>query len=299
LHLIGTDDLSKDAINRILDIAEDIAAGKSVASVKEHSTLGLLFELPSTRTHVSFDVAMARLGGHSVYLDTNVSQMSRGESIADTARVLSGYCDFIAARVKKHQSVVELAENSRVPVINALSDLEHPTQALADAFTIRSHKVNLGNIKIAFMGDVAQNTANSIMLTAAKLGADVALIGPKGFYPNSVYVNRAMEYTKVVHTTSLEDGLEDADVVYTDTYVSMGKESEAEKRRKLFAPYQLNSSALKYANKDAIVMHPLPAHRGEEITDDVIDGKQSVVWEQSRNKMIVNQAILVYLSQNH
>jgi ornithine carbamoyltransferase len=296
LHFISSDDLSKDAINRILDIAEDIEAGKSVASIKEHSTLGLFFELPSTRTRVSFDVAMARLGGHSVYLDMQASQASRGETLADTARVMSGYCDFIAARIKSHSRIIEFADNSRVPVINALSDLEHPTQALADVFTIRSHKVNIGNIKIAFIGDVAKNTANSLVLTAAKMGAELSLIGPKGIFPNSTYVNRAMEFTKVVHTTSLEDGLDDADVVYTDTYDSMGKEEDG-KRKKLFAPYQLNSEALKHASRDAIVLHPLPARRGEEITDDVIDGKQSVVWEQSRNKMIVNQAILVYLSQ--
>ena len=190
-----------------------------------------------------------------------------------------------------------MAENSTVPVINALTSLEHPTQALADIYTIFKNKGDLKGLKIAFIGDIAQNTCNSLMLSSAKLGAEFSLVGPKGWRPKSQYYNRAREYGRVYVSDSIEEGLDGADVVYTDTFVSMGFERDADARRKLFAPYQLNSTALGYAKKNAIVMHPLPAHRGEEITSEVLDGKQSVAWEQAKNKLVMEKAILLYLSE--
>lgn len=295
MHLLSSDDLSKDAMSKIFEIADSISAGSESASIKEHAVLALFFEKPSTRTRMSFEAAMAQLGGHAIYIDPNTTQRSRGETIADTARMFSSYCDLIAARLYKHTDLVEMAANSKVPVINALTDLEHPTQALADLYTIRTHKKGLKGVKIAFVGDTATNTANSLMLTASKLGCEVLLVGPKQCVPSSRYVNRAREYSRVTITDSIEDGLERADIIYTDTFVSMGQEGEAQERKELFAPYQLNAKAMGYAKKDALVMHCLPAHRGEEITSDVLDGPRSIVWEQAKNKMLLNKAAIIYL----
>ncbi len=298
MNLVSSEDLSREEINEIFNIADSLAGGHSELSLKEHSTLALFFEKPSTRTRVSFETAIIQLGGSPIYIDAQTSQAKRGETIADTAKVLSGYCDFIAARMFKHSDIAELAANSISPVINALSDLEHPTQALTDVYTIRHHFGNLRDLKIAFIGDVAANTANSLMITAAKLGAEVALVGPKECSPNVIYFNKAREYSKVWHYyESIQEGLEDADIVYTDTFVSMGEEADADRRRKLFAPYQLNSKALSYASPKALVMHCLPAHRGEEITADVIDGDRSIVWEQAKNKLLIAKAVLLFLSE--
>ncbi len=291
-------DLSRDQINRIFEIAESIKSGKEKIALKEHAVLALLFEKPSTRTRLSFEVAMAQLGGQAVYMYSETTQMERGETIVDTAKLLGSYCDFIAARLYNHSDIIEIANNSGIPVINALTDLEHPTQSLADAYTILQHFNNLRDVKIAFMGDIASNMANSLMITAAKLGAEVALVGPYEKYPpNSFYLNHAREYSKVYYYSSIEEGLADADIVYTDTFVSMGQEHEAEKRRNLFSQYQLNEKNLSYASHDALVMHCLPAHRGEEITTQVIDGPRSIVWEQARNSLLINKAIILFLSE--
>ncbi len=297
MNLISSDDLTKADIKRLFAIAGKLASEKSDLSLKENSTIALLFTEPSTRTRVSFEVAIAQLGGIPIYIDAKTSQLSRGEEISDTAKILSMYCDFIAVRTSDHAMVVKMAENSTVPVINALTDLEHPTQALADIYTIFKRKGDLKGLKIVFLGDIAQNTCNSLMLSSVKLGAEFSLVGPKGWRPKSQYYNKAREYGRVYMTDSIEDGLDGADVVYTDTFISMGYENEAEQRRKLFAPYQLNQTALDFAKKDAIAMHPLPAHRGEEITSEVLDGKQSAAWEQAKNKLIMEKAILLYLSE--
>ncbi len=297
MNLISSDDLSKDQILRIFRIADDIHINKVEVTIKEHATLALLFEKPSTRTRISFEVAMAQLGGSTIYLDKQTTQMSRGETLADTIKVISSYCDFIAARLFDQAQLVEMAKNSRVPVINALTDLEHPTQALADVYTILQHIGRIRDTKIAFLGDISSNTANSLMITAAKLGAEVALVGPSEHPPNSMYYNKAREYSKVYTDSSIESGLDDADIVYTDTYVSMGQEAQTDYRKKIFAPYQLNSKALSYASKTALAMHCLPAHRGEEITSEVMDGPRSIVWEQSENKLLLNKALLLYLSE--
>ena len=199
--------------------------------------------------------------------------------------------------MNSHEQLRTIAKNSRVPVINALTSLEHPTQALADCYTILKRKGPLNKLKIAFIGDIAQNTANSLLLIATTLGATVTLVGPDGCKPKASYIKQARKHGKVSITSLIKEGLDGADVVYTDTFVSMGDEAEAAKRRKMFAPFQLNKRALSYAKKGAIVMHPLPAHRGEEITADVIDGRQSVVWEQAGNKLPIEKAILLYLSK--
>ncbi|MGD0510309.1 MAG: ornithine carbamoyltransferase [Candidatus Micrarchaeaceae archaeon] len=297
MNLLSSVDLSKGSINEIFKIADTISSGKEELTLKEHTIIGMFFEEPSTRTMVSFEVAAAQLDAMPVYIDARSSQVSRGESLSDTARVLSSYCDFLVVRINSHDDLLTIAQNSRVPVINALTHLEHPTQALADCYTILRNKGNLSKLKIAFLGDIAQNTANSLMLSAVELGASVSLVGPNEFKPNTFYFNKAREYGEVDIYDSVEEGLEGADVVYTDTFISMGDEKEAEKRRGLFAPYQLNQQALSYAKADAVVMHPLPAHRGEEITADVIDGPKSIVWEQAKNKLLIEKAILLYLSQ--
>ncbi|MGC8687293.1 MAG: ornithine carbamoyltransferase [Candidatus Micrarchaeia archaeon] len=296
LNFLSSNDLSKQEMQKVLDIADELSEGKEELSLKEHSTLALLFAEPSTRTRVSFEVAMAQLGGHAIYIDMGTTHLKRGETVSDTAKVISSYCDFIAMRIDSHETLVEFANASSVPVINALTRLEHPTQALADIYTIGKKLGSIKGRKIAFMGDIAQNTANSLMVTAAKLGAEVSLIGPKGVMPNEIYFNKAREFGKVQVFDNIEEGVEGSDVIYTDTFVSMGVESEAEKRRALFAPYQVNENVLKYAKSNAIVMHPLPAHRGEEIAASVIDGPRSVVWDQAYNKMLLEKAILLYIS---
>jgi ornithine carbamoyltransferase len=298
MNFIGSDDLSEKQMLEVFSIAGDLESGKLKKPIKEHSVLALLFSEPSTRTRVSFEVAMVQLGGSAIYISTQTSQMKRGETLEDTAKVISGYCDFIAVRTNEHQDVLTIAKSSSVPVINALTHLEHPTQALADIYTIIRHKGNIKNIKIAFVGDIAQNTCNSLMLTAAKLGASVSLVGPKGCTPNGWFYDKAREYGKVEVYDSVKEGVKGADVIYTDTFVSMGDEASAEQRRKLFAPYQVNKAMLSFAKSDAIVMHPLPAHRGEEITSDVLDGKSSVVWDQAKSKLRIEKALIAYLSRN-
>lgn len=297
MHLLGVDDISREQITDIFKIADDITAGRSTTSIKEEAVLALLFEKPSTRTRVSFEVAMRKLGGHAVYIDTKTSQMSRGESLEDTARVLSLYVDFIVARFNRNEDVLTLANYSTVPVINGLSDAAHPTQALTDIYTIQESKKKIKGVRIAFVGDVAQNTANSLMLAAVKMGAEMVLIGPKNYQPNSKYLVRAREYGVVDIYDSLSDGLANVDIIYTDTFVSMGFEAEAEKRKAIFADYQINSKALDLAPKTAQVMHPLPAFRGEEITADVLEGPRSLVWRQAENKLLLAQAIILYLSE--
>jgi ornithine carbamoyltransferase len=297
MHLLSIKDISRDQMNEIFDIADETSLGKTTTSLREHAVLALLFEKPSTRTRVSFEVAMAKLGGKSIYVDTKTTQMSRGEPISDTARMMSLYVDFVAARMYHHEDLVEFANNSTVPVINALTDLEHPTQALADIYTMSNAKRRIRGLRIAFVGDIAQNTCNSLMLAGVKLGAEMALVGPKDYPPNPEYLTRSREYGVVDIFDTMEEGLAGADIVYTDTFVSMGNENEAEKRKKAFSKYQVNANALKYADKDALVMHPLPAFRGQEITADVLEGSRSIVWEQAKNKLLLEQAILVYLSE--
>ncbi len=296
MNILSVNDLSKDDILSIFEIADNLKENKEQTSLKENSVLALFFEKPSTRTRTSFEAGISQLGGKGIYIDAATTQRSRGESISDIAKMLSSYCDFIAARLYKQDDIIEMAANSSVPVINALTDLEHPTQALVDMYTVSSHIKNVKNARIAFVGDIATNTANSLMLAATKLGAQISLVGPKGYLPNSVYFNKAREHGLIYAYDSIEEGLDGANIVYTDTFVSMGQEANADKRRNLFKDYQVNSKLLSYADPSALVMHCLPAHRGEEITAEVIDGPKSIVWEQAKNKILIAKALLLFLS---
>jgi ornithine carbamoyltransferase len=298
MNFLSINDLSREQIHRIYDIADDLSRGRVSVTLKENTTLALLFQKPSTRTRLSFEVAMAKLGGRCIYIDASTSQISRGESLADTAKVMSLYVNLIAARMFRQSDLVQFAEESSVPVINALTDLEHPTQALSDIYTLSILK-NIKGLRIAFVGDIAQNTANSLMLAATKMGVEVALVGPAGYQPRTEFLNKAREYGVVDVFDNMATGLAGADAIYTDTFVSMGNEKEADERKKMFAKYQVNDKALSYAKKDAVVMHPLPAFRGEEITAEVIDGPKSIVWDQAKSKMLISQALIMYLSEKN
>jgi ornithine carbamoyltransferase len=251
--------------------------------------VGLLFEKPSTRTRTSFEVATVRLGGFPVYLASEELQTSRGEPIKDTARILGSYLDVIVGRVYSHETLTAMAEFSGVPVLNGLSDLEHPTQVISDLFTISETKGRLKGLTLAFIGD-GDNVCNSLLLGASLMGMNVVAACPSGYAPNPDVLRRAEENAKKSGSTVrvVDDPKEaavDSDVLYTDVWVSMGEEKETSRRMRAFRGFQINSEILKLASKDAIVMHCLPAHRGLEITDDVIEGKQSVVWRQAENKL--------------
>ena len=251
--------------------------------------VGMLFEKPSTRTRTSFEVATVRLGGFPVYLASEELQTSRGEPVKDTARILGSYLDVIVGRVYSHETLTAMAEFSGVPVLNGLSDLEHPTQVISDLFTISETKGRLRGLTLAFIGD-GDNVCNSLLLGASLMGMNVVAACPSGYAPNPDILRRAEENAKRSGSTVrvVDDPKEaavDSDVLYTDVWVSMGEEKEASRRLRAFRGFQINSEILKLASKDAVVMHCLPAHRGLEITDDVIEGKQSVVWRQAENKL--------------
>jgi len=261
--------------------------------------LGMIFQKPSLRTRVSFDMAMLHLGGHALYLSPNEIQLGKRESTADVARVLARYVHVIMARVFDHADVVELAKWATVPVINGLSDYSHPCQGVADFLTILEHKGTLKGRKLAYLGD-SNNVTHSLIFGATKLGMDFALGAPEGYSLRPDVLALAQQFaaesgSKISISTDPRAAIQDADVVYTDTWTSMGQEAEAEERRKVFPPYQVNTALLAYARPDAIVMHCLPAHRGDEITDEVADGPQSVIFDQAENRMHAQKAILIWV----
>ncbi|MBA5874412.1 MAG: ornithine carbamoyltransferase [Nitrospira sp. CR1.2] len=261
--------------------------------------LGLLFQKPSTRTRVSFEAGMNQLGGQAMVLPMGDIQLSRGETIADTAHVLSRYLDAIVLRTFDHAIAEEWAREASIPIINGLTDLNHPCQALSDLLTIQEKKRRLKGIKIAYVGD-GNNVTNSLIEAAAKTGMTIAVGCPPGYQPNQAIVDRAREEARLTGAV-IEIGadplvaVKGADVVYTDVWISMGQEREQTKRLKILAPYQLNARLLKRAKSDALVMHCLPAHRGEEISAEVLDGPQSVVFDQAENRLHMQKAILVRL----
>jgi ornithine carbamoyltransferase len=262
-------------------------------------TLGLLFQKPSTRTRVSFEAGMHQLGGHALVLPMADIQLSRGESVADTARVLSRYLDGIVIRTYDHATVEEWAREATMPVINGLTDLSHPCQALSDLLTITEKKGRLKGIKIAYVGD-GNNVANSLIEAAAKMGMTIALGCPSGYQPDQHGVDLArVEATKTGALVELSEdpfvAVKEADVVYADVWISMGREREQARRLRVLAPYQVNSRLVGKARPDAIVMHCLPAHRGEEITAEVLDGRQSVIIDQAENRLHMQKAILTTL----
>jgi len=263
----------------------------------EGKSVALLFQKPSTRTRVSFEVAVCQLGGHSVYLGWAESQLGRGESIADTARVLSRYVDCVVARVNKHSDLEEMAEYAEIPVINALSDLHHPCQAVADLYTIWEKYGTLKDLKLAYIGD-GNNVCNSLLIGCSKLGVNIAVACPQGYEPYSevqknAEINTRESGSKVEIRRDPVEAAKNADVIYTDTFVSMGDEAERETRLKTFLPkYQVTSNLFKYASENALFMHCLPAHRNEEVTDEVMDGPHSVIWDQAENRLYTAKAIL-------
>lgn len=258
-------------------------------------TLAMIFEKPSLRTRVTFEAGMVQLGGYAVYLSPQDIGMGSRESVADVARNLSRWVDLIMVRTFSHAVVLELARHATIPVINGLSDLLHPCQVLADCFTLLEHSGRLDGLKVAFVGD-GNNVANSWINAASRLPFSFALACPPGYEPDANILARARQRgAQVTITHSVEEAVRGADAVYTDVWVSMGQEQESARRREVFRPYQVNAAVMALAKPNAFVMHCLPAHRGEEITDDVLDGPQSLVLEQAENRLHVQKAIMVWL----
>lgn len=262
----------------------------------EGQTLAMVFEKPSLRTRVSFDVGMYQLGGHAIYLSPLEIGLGQRESVGDIARVLARMCNGIMARVGNHATVVELAHYGEVPVINGLSDLEHPCQALADLLTLHEHK-GLAGRKVAYIGD-GNNVCHSLMLLCSKLGVCFAAATPEGYAPLPELVQAASAAGEVEIVRDPQAAVQDADAVYTDVWTSMGQEAETAKRNAVFPPYQVNAALMRYAKPDALVMHDLPAHRGEEITEEVMDSPQSVIFDQAENRLHAQKAVLVWLLGN-
>ena len=288
----------KEDVSKIIDLACDIKAGKKEDKPLEGKTLAMVFQKSSTRTRVSFDVGMYQLGGRPIFLSSNDMQLGRGESISDTACVLSRFVDGIMIRAIEHDDVVELAEYSDVPVISGLTNLEHPCQALADMLTIKEHFGSFENKKICFVGD-GNNVCNSLLLVAPLLGMDMSVACPKGYEPNEDIIKTAQEYakennTEIIISDDLNVALDDVDVVYTDVWVSMGDEAEKVQRLKDLSPYQVSEELMDLANDDAIFMHCLPAIRGQEVSAEVIDGPQSVIYDQAENRLHAQKGILYY-----
>ena len=294
MHLISVSDLTHEEIYELLDLAARMKErrGHYTDALKDMS-LAMVFEKPSTRTRVSFEVAMTELGGHALYLNYADLQLGRSETICDTASVLSRYVHVIMARVYRHETVRELARCADIPVINALSDMEHPCQLLADLLTIRERKGDLKDLCIAWIGD-GNNVCNSLILGSAITGMNLSVACPAGYEPDAGIVARANELgSGVLITNDPIEAASGADVLYTDVWVSMGDEKEEETRLRDFSGFQINSDLLSHAKSDCIVLHCLPAHRGQEISAEVLDGEHSVVMDQAENRLHAQKALLM------
>jgi len=313
-HLITVQDLTPDEIWKLFELAKelkDYQRDNRPHKLLEGKSLAMIFQKPSTRTRVSFEVAMTQLGGQALYLSSSDLQISRGESIKDTARTLSRYVDGIVARVFDHRDIRELAKNSSVPVINGLSNSFHPCQALTDLFTIWEKRLqpsrhppkgplgNLENLTIAFVGDGDNNVTNSLLLLCARLGINLKIGCPEKYKTcqkildlakNDIFKNKG----RIEILSDPREAVKDAEVIYTDVWVSMGREDEKERIEALF-PFQVNKNLLSFAKRNTMVMHCLPAHRGQEIVDEVIDGPNSIVFDQAENRLHVQKAILASL----
>ncbi len=300
-NLISIKDLSINEIKEIFKLAERLKHESKELRTEplKGKTLGLIFEKPSLRTRVSIEVAMAQLGGYAIYLGPDEIKLGQREAIKDVARTLSRYLDGIVARTFTHQEILELAKYSTIPVINGLSDLSHPCQALADLFTIKEKFGKKKGIKIAFIGD-GNNVCNSLLYGCAKLGIDLAVATPKGYEPKKEIYKEANEAAKssgakIAHYNNPSEAVCDADIIYTDVWTSMGQEKEKKARAKAFKGFQVNSKLCSNAKKVYCIMHCLPAHRGEEITDECLDGAHSIVFEQAENRLHIIKAILLLL----
>ena len=293
-NFLSSLDLSRDELNHILALAKEFK-NRNFSNELRNKVLGLVFDKSSTRTRVSFHVAMSRLGGTTIDLNPNTSQIGRGEPIKDTARVLSRYCDALAIRTFNHSDLEEYAKWSTKPVINALTDLEHPCQALADFLTIKEEFQDFKNVVLTFVGD-GNNVANSLIICGALLGVEVRIACPKGYEPNSLIVKRAREINKNKNllkiTNNLDIAVEGANVLYTDVWSSMGEESLKEKKDKDFDGFTIDGDLVSKASKDAIILHCLPAYRSKEITDEVIESKNSRIFNQAENRLHAQQALL-------
>ena len=298
-HLLTLMELDGKEVAKLLNLASKLK--KRNQQLLKNKILAMIFQKPSTRTRVSFETAMFELGGHAINLTMNEIQLSRGETIEDTARTLSVYADAIAARVYAHSDVEKLAKAARVPVINMLSDLHHPCQALGDLLTIKEQKRKLNGLNLAWIGD-GDNVCNSLIVGCALTGINVTVACPKGYepYQGALEFAKSAKYGSTVQITNdAKQAVRNADIVYTDSFVSMGKESEKNTRLNTFLPdYQVNAGLMSLAKRDSIFMHCLPAKRGEEVTNDVMDSKQSVVWQQAENRLHAQKALLCMLLKN-
>jgi len=296
--LLSISDLSGDAILSLISDAVDTKA-RGWLSLLDGKILALIFEKPSLRTRVSFEVAMRELGGQTIYLSPAEVGLGERESVSDVARVLSRYVDAIAARTFSHQTLEILASYSGVPLINALSDLEHPCQALADLLTIYEKKGELAGLTLAFVGD-GNNVAHSLLLAASLTGMNLRIASPAGYAVQERILHLAQDYAmasgaEILCTEEPQMAVSGADIVYTDVWTSMGQEVEVQERRQAFSNYQVNGELLSLAKEDAIIMHPLPAHRGEEVTEDILDSPRSVVFDQAENRMHLQKALLAQI----
>jgi len=293
--LLSISDLGSEDIRLLISDAVDMKA-EGWLSLLDGKVLALMFEKPSLRTRVSLELAMRQLGGHTIYLSPAEVGLGERESVSDVARVLSRYVDAIAARTFSHQTLQVVASYSGVPVINALSDLEHPCQALADLFTIYEKKGELGGLTLAFVGD-GNNVAHSLLLAASLMGMSFRIASPSGYAVQDSILHMAKGYAtgsgaEIFCTEEPRLAVSGADVVYTDVWTSMGQEAEAGQRRQIFASYQVNSELLSLAREDAILMHPLPAHCGEEVAEGILDSPKSVVFDQAENRLYLQKALL-------
>lgn len=298
--LISIQNIPRRYIGEIFHRTDELKKKKIQSLLLENKTLAMVFEKPSTRTRVSFETAMTQLGGHSIFLSKQDMQLGRGESIADTARTLSRYVDAIVARLHRHKDLLELAKHSSVPVINGLTDLLHPCQALSDMYTIDEKMGQLKGLKLAYVGDANNNICHSLMHACSKLGVNMGIGCPEVFMPRQEIIENAkgnckITGTKFLITTDPKKAVEGADIIYTDTWISMGEEMEKAMRLKLLKPYRVNQELMDMAQPHCLFMHDLPAYRGNEVTKGVIDGARSIVWDQAENRLHVQKAILAIL----
>lgn len=299
-HLISITELSGDEISRLINSAIELKKKSlPIDAPLKGKSLGIVFQKPSTRTRVSFEVGMAQLGGYSIYLGSDDIELGVREETRDIARTLSRYLNCIVARTFSHNTVIELAKYSNIPIINGLSDLHHPCQALSDVLTIKEKLERLAGVKVAYIGD-GNNVLNSLVQAGAKLGISIAIATPKGYEPDETIMKEAAieakkRRAKITVEKTPQDAAKNADVLYTDVWVSMGQEKERAERVKAFRGFQINSKLLAIAKEGCLVMHCLPAHRNEEITDEVIEGKNSIVFDQAENRLHMQKAILVEL----
>jgi ornithine carbamoyltransferase len=298
--LISIQDLETKVIADIIDLTDEIKSNKAkYADALKGRSIGLIFQKPSNRTRVSFEIGMVQLGGHAVYLGPNEIAMGKRESTKDVAAVLSRYLDGIVARTYKHEDVKELAKYAVVPVINGLSDRAHPCQALGDIFTIKEKFGGFKGITLSYIGD-GNNVLSSLMCASAKVGLDMKVATPKGYEPSKELTTIAKGFARVSgskldFSNDPKWAAKGANIIYTDVWVSMGQEKETKAREKAFKNFQVNDGLMKLANKKCLVMHCLPAHRGQEITDSVIDSRNSIIYDQAENRMHVQKAILLML----